>query len=182
MDKADPQTRFVNYAQLAGHGRRELRADALTIAAAGLRAADPAAALERALRLDGDRLVVAGQPIAGLDSRQPAGETAIGLAGRRLFLVGAGKATIGMAAVLDRLLGPRFTDAAVVVKRGQAASWPSRCATSRCSRPRIRCPTSRALRAGCACSPSPARRSPATCSSASSPAAARPSRSPRQMV
>jgi glycerate-2-kinase len=121
-DKAYPQTRFVNGAQLAGHGRRELRADALTIAAAGLRAADPAAALERALRLDGDRLVVTGEPIAGLDSRRPAGETAVRLAGRRLFLVGAGKATIGMAAVLDRLLGPRFTDAAVVVKRGQAAS------------------------------------------------------------
>ena len=46
-----------------------------------------------------------GQPIAGLDRRQAAGETVIDLAGRRVFLVGAGKATIGMAAVVDRLLG-----------------------------------------------------------------------------
>ena len=41
------------------------------------------------------------------------------LSGRRLFVLGAGKATIGMAAVLDELLGSRITDGAVVVKRGQ---------------------------------------------------------------
>ena len=122
MNEPNRPARFVNYVRLTGHGRGELRADALAIAAAGLRAADPAAALERALRLDGDRLVVGGRPIAGLDRRMDAGDTVADLAGRRVLLVGAGKATIGMAAVLERLIGPRFTDAAVVVKRGQAAS------------------------------------------------------------
>jgi len=107
--------------RLTGHGRRELRADALAIAAAGLRAADPAAALEGSLHLRGDRLVVRGRRIDGIDERAGDGETVVGLAGRRLFLVGAGKATLGMAAVLDELLGPRFSDAAVVVKRGEAA-------------------------------------------------------------
>lgn len=111
---------FVNRGELTGHGRRELREHALAIAAAGLRAADPAAALRRLLRLDGDRLVVGGRPVTGLHERLAAGDTIFDLAGRRVFLVGAGKATIGMAAVLDGLLDPRFTDAAVVVKRGQA--------------------------------------------------------------
>ncbi len=106
--------------RLTDHGRRELRADALAIAAAGLRAADPATALERSLRLSGDRLVVRGRRIDGLDQDGGDGETVVELGGRRLFLLGAGKATIGMATVFDRLLGPRFTDAAVVVKRGEA--------------------------------------------------------------
>jgi len=98
--------RFANYEELTGHGRTALRADALAIAAAGLRAADPAAELARSLRLDGDRLIVSGAPPAVVE-----------LTGRRLFLLGAGKATFGMAEVLDDLLGPRFTDAAIVVKR-----------------------------------------------------------------
>jgi len=105
--------------RLTEHGRRALRADVLAIAAAGLQAADPAAALEGSLRLQGDRLVVRGRRIEGLDEIA-GGETVVELAGRRVFLIGAGKATLGMAAVLDGLLGPRFADAAVVVKRGEA--------------------------------------------------------------
>ena len=58
--------------------------------------------------------------IDGLDEDGGEGDTVVDLAGRRLFLLGAGKATLGMAAVFDRLLGPRFADAAVVVKRGEA--------------------------------------------------------------
>ena len=74
--------------QLTGHGRAELRADALAIAAAALAAVDPAARLRAQLRLDGDRLVV-----------DPRGRRAphFDLRGRRVFVVGAGKATIGMA-------------------------------------------------------------------------------------
>lgn len=106
--------------RLIGHGRRELRADALAIAAAGLRAADPAAALEGSLRLRGDRLVVRGRRVDGLAEVAGDDETVVELAGRRLFLLGAGKATLGMAAFLDELLGPRFADAAIVVKRGEA--------------------------------------------------------------
>ena len=183
--------RFANYEELTGHGRRALRADALAIAAAGLRAADPADALARALR-------VRGRPLARArhaDRRpRPRGDeggrrarptrsarrdeivTAIDLTGRRLFLLGAGKATLGMAEVLDELLGPRFADAAIVVKRG-AGAGAARCATSRCSRPLTRCPTRRASRAACACRRSPPRRAPATSSSPWSRAAARPWRS-----
>ena len=108
----DAAARFRNHAQLVGHGRRALRADALAIAAAALAAVDPAAALRRALRLDGEALTV---------TAARGGEPQVfDLRGRRLFVLGAGKATIGMAAVLDELLGPRISDGAVVVKRGQA--------------------------------------------------------------
>ena len=110
LGAAAAQTRFVNYAQLTGHGRAELRADALAIAAAALAAVDPAANLRRIVRRAGDDLVVT-----------PAGDEArsFPLQGRRVFVVGAGKATIGMAGVLDELLGARIAAGAVVVKRGQ---------------------------------------------------------------
>ncbi|HUK77992.1 MAG TPA: DUF4147 domain-containing protein [Thermoleophilia bacterium] len=107
--------------RLSDHGRRILRSDGLAIAAAALGAADPAVALESTLRLNGDRLVVRGRRIDGLDEAGGEGETVVELTGRRLFLLGAGKATLGMAAVFDRLLGPRLVDAAVVVKRGEAS-------------------------------------------------------------
>jgi glycerate 2-kinase len=114
--------RFANSQELTGHGRRGLRSDALAIAEAGLRAADPAAELAHSLRVEGDRLVIRGQPIDGLDRRQGERDTVVDLGRRRLFLLGAGKATLGMAEVLDRLLGLRFANAAVIVKRGQAGA------------------------------------------------------------
>jgi glycerate 2-kinase len=145
-------TPFRNAPRLLDHGRRELRADALAIAAAALAAVDPAAALRGLIRVEGDALFIRGAPWVGLrppggamtagrppdgappsraDARdEPGGdadatvETIVPLAGRRVFLVGAGKAGLGMAALLDELLGPRFTDAVVVVKRGQAAQLP----------------------------------------------------------
>lgn len=127
--------RFRDATGLIDHGRSALRADALSIAAAGLAAVDPAAALRRTIRVAGDTLFVRGRPWHGLEAPpavegaaelrpEASQETAVELGRRRLFLVGAGKASIGMAAVLDELLGPRFTDAAVVVKRGQAAALP----------------------------------------------------------
>ena len=106
--------RFVNYGELTGHGRAELRRDALAVAAAALAAADPAAALRRMVTLDGDDLVVTP---AGDDAGPP---RRFSLRGRRVLVAGAGKATIGMAAVLDELLGARIAAGAVVLRRGQA--------------------------------------------------------------
>jgi glycerate 2-kinase len=96
---------FRNHEALTGHGRTGLREDALAIAAAGLEAVDPVDALERLVTLDSGILRV--------------GADAYRLDGRDVFLIGAGKATIGMAAVLDRLIGDRLRDAAVAVKHGQ---------------------------------------------------------------
>jgi glycerate 2-kinase len=116
-----------------GHGRAGLRTDALAIASAALAAADPEAALRRLIVLKGDELLVRGAPWLGLqppsagrpadasgsdDAGQPAA-AAIPLLGRRIIVLGAGKATIGMASVLDEVLGPRIAAGCVVVKRGQ---------------------------------------------------------------
>ena len=120
--------RFPDHEALAGHGRTVLRADALTIAAAALAAADPVVALRDLIRIEGDDLVVRGAPWTGL--RPPAAdavagpdgephETVVRLAGRRVVVLGAGKATIGMAALLDELLGERIAAGCVVVKHGQ---------------------------------------------------------------
>lgn len=97
---------FRDLERLTDHGRRDLRRDALAIAAAGLAAADPAAAFSRSVALDGEILRV--------------GSETFDLSGRDVFVVGAGKATIGIAAALDGLLGPRIREGAVAVKRGQA--------------------------------------------------------------
>ena len=128
--------RFPGYAELIGHGRAALRADALAIAAAALAAADPVAALRELVRLEGDDLVVRGAPWVGLRPPAASGaagpdgaplgpdgappETIVPLKGRRVIVLGAGKATIGMAALLDELLGERIAAGCVVVKEGQA--------------------------------------------------------------
>ena len=96
---------FANSDTLVDHGRERLRRDALAIAAAALAAVDPARALRALLRLEGNTLFI--------------GDAAVALGDRRVFVLGAGKATIGMAALLDELLGARIADGAVVVKHGQ---------------------------------------------------------------
>lgn len=96
---------FQNCDRLTDHGRRQMRRDVLHIAAAALTAVDPAAALKRLVRVERGELVV--------------GDHTFALDGRHVYLVGAGKASIGMAALLDELVGPHLSDAAVVVKRGQ---------------------------------------------------------------
>jgi glycerate-2-kinase len=114
-DAAGPATArhlFVDYDRLVSHGRCVLRGHALTIAAAALGAVDPAAAFRRLVRLEGSELCVV-DPGTGAQS-------VFDLANRRVFLVGAGKASIGVAIVLDELLGERISDGAVVVKHGQA--------------------------------------------------------------
>ena len=97
--------RFEDAAGLTGHGRQGLRRDALAIAAQALAAVDPVAAARRLVRLEGDLLHIGGD--------------AYDLAGRDVYVLGAGKATIGLAALLDDLLGARLRAGAVVVKRGQ---------------------------------------------------------------
>ena len=104
--------RFLNYERLVSHGRMGLRRDALAIATAALAAVDPVRALHRSVRLDGTTLLAA-DPATGV-------AYPFELAGGRVFVVGAGKASVGMAAALDDLLGERIADGAVVVKRGQA--------------------------------------------------------------
>ena len=95
-----------NMDALLSHGHRDAREKALDIATHALKACDPLAATQRFVRLDNSRLMVGGQAI-DLDRF------------RRIFVIGAGKATYRQAVALERILGDRITDGLVVVKDGQ---------------------------------------------------------------
>jgi len=92
-------------AEIAALGRADLRRDAVDIAARALAAVDPVAAFSRRASLVGDTLRIDGDTY---DLRD-----------RRVVVLGAGKASVGLAAHLDRLLGARIAAGCVVVKRGQ---------------------------------------------------------------
>jgi len=102
----DPEDRAIvrNREALLSHGPRRLRSDALDIVEAGIRGADAGAGTRRLVRLDGDVLHVGGREFR--------------LADRRVFVVGAGKGSLAIAAALDELLSERITTGVVVVKRG----------------------------------------------------------------
>lgn len=95
-----------NRESLLTHGAVELRAAVLDVIEAGLAASDPGDAVERLVAVDGDAVVVDG--------------VSYGLAGGRVLVVGAGKATLSTAAALQRVLGDRIDGGLVVVPRGHA--------------------------------------------------------------
>jgi hydroxypyruvate reductase len=88
-----------------------LRRHAIDILSAAVAAADPRAAIERALRRDGSRLYV--------------GDAAIDLGvRRRVIVVGAGKAATRMAAAVDTILQDRPLAGVVVTKHGYGEPLP----------------------------------------------------------
>src|SRR5690349_3058309 len=86
-------------------GQREA---ALQILAAALEAADPGEAVKRFMRLQDDRLVVAGRSYDLADYA-------------RVLVVGGGKAGATMAAAVEEVLGDRVNDGVVNVKYGHVA-------------------------------------------------------------
>ncbi len=87
-----------------GDGRRQ-REHAVEILGAAVEAADPAAAVLRAVSLGPGGLVV-GDRVYELDG------------GPRIFVVGAGKGSARMAAALESVLGDRITAGVVTTKYG----------------------------------------------------------------
>src|SRR6476659_3763540 len=85
-----------------------LRRDALSIFHAALAAADPASAVTRHLRLDGDVLVAGGREYS-LENIH------------RIFVVGAGKAGAAMASAVEAILGSRISGGLINVKDGHTA-------------------------------------------------------------
>lgn len=85
-----------------------MKKHALQIFRAALDAADPQHAVLRHLRSDG-RTLIAGKQRYSLTSID------------RVFVVGAGKASAGMASAVERLLGRRITDGLVNVPDGVSA-------------------------------------------------------------
>ncbi|WP_216671141.1 glycerate kinase [Mangrovicoccus sp. HB161399] len=100
--------RFLNRTELCASGEGALRGRLLDLAEAGLAAADPGRAAGAAVALEPGGLRIGAR-------LHPLPE------GRRVFVVGAGKASLPIAAVLDRLLGARITAGLVAAKRGGAA-------------------------------------------------------------
>jgi glycerate 2-kinase len=85
-----------------------LRRDALSIFHAALAAADPASAVARHLRLDGDVLVAGGREYS-LENIH------------RIFVIGAGKAGAAMASAVEAMLGSRISGGLINVKDGHTA-------------------------------------------------------------
>ena len=84
-----------------------LRRQALRIFRAALKAADPAEAVVRHVRLDKDTLMRWRLTLAVL---------------RNIYVIGAGKASAQMARAMERLLGARITGGEINVKDGHAAA------------------------------------------------------------
>ncbi len=76
------------------------------IFSAALEAADPGSAVLRAVRVEQDRLYVAGHELAGF---------------KRIIVVGAGKAVARMAVAVESLLGSRIAAGLIIVKEGHTA-------------------------------------------------------------
>lgn len=99
------------------------RQDAMAIFEAALEAAQPAAAIERNVRLgDQGRAMLVGGRSYDLDSY------------RRILVVGAGKATAAMATAVERLLGGRISGGLINVKYGHTEKL-ERIAINECSHP-----------------------------------------------
>jgi len=99
-------SQFESVDGLCSRGLRAARREALQIASAGLAACDVFEATKRAVSLDGDDLV-----INGVHHRLDAGG--------RVLVVGAGKASLGIAAALEAILGGRLDGGAIAVRGGE---------------------------------------------------------------
>ncbi len=94
-----------NRSSLTNHGEVELRTAALDIIDHALQAADPYAGVNHWLNLKGDVLSV-GELSFNLNEFE------------RIFVIGAGKASRGIAQALDEILGDRISDGCFVLKYG----------------------------------------------------------------
>jgi len=92
-----------NSHELLDHGLIGLRQVVLDVAGAGLRAAHPGRAVERLVRYDGRRLHAGGR---GFDLA----------AARSIVVIGAGKASVAIAAALERMLGDAIGQGLIVTR------------------------------------------------------------------
>ena len=95
-----------NRTELLSHGNRALRQAALEIVERTLQRVDPYRVTRDLVHLSGDVLSVG-------DLRYDVS------GGRRVYVLGAGKASLPIARALEDVLGDRITDSLVIVKAGQ---------------------------------------------------------------
>lgn len=97
-----------NRKQLTSHGNEYLRNIASDIIEHALEASDPFSAVDRLLKLEGDRLRI--------------GELSLDLSNyERIFIIGAGKASRRIAQALEEKLGDRISDGLFVLKHSDEA-------------------------------------------------------------
>src|SRR5258706_11534091 len=96
-----------NAHELLDHGLTELRQVVLDIAEAGLRAAHPGRAVERLVRYDGRLL-------------QADGRTFDLAAASSIVVLGAGKASVAIAAAVEKMLGDAITQGLIVIPRASS--------------------------------------------------------------
>ncbi|MDB2223996.1 DUF4147 domain-containing protein [Halorubrum ezzemoulense] len=112
-DAPDDADRSVTVADREGHAGDPVRELALDCVVAGIEAAHPAGVVDDALALDGDRLTVAG--VEDASTAHDDATAAYDLAAYdRVLVVGAGNAAGHFAAAVERLLGGRIAEGAVV--------------------------------------------------------------------
>ncbi len=99
--------KIKNYEQLLSHGNPKARGLLLEIAETALKAVDSYDAVKEIVHLKGNRLGI-GQLEYELEKIE------------NIYVVGAGKASMGMAKALDEILSQRITEGLVIVKKGQA--------------------------------------------------------------
>ncbi|MBN8868184.1 MAG: glycerate-2-kinase family protein [Solirubrobacterales bacterium] len=97
-----------NLDQLCSHGLDDFRRDALQIAQVGLQACDGGRATREAVSLSPGGITIDG-------TEYPLAE------GQRVFVLGAGKATLPIAEALEDVLGDRIDGGAVILRRGEVA-------------------------------------------------------------
>jgi glycerate-2-kinase len=120
--QASMKTPYIkNQHQLLSHGNIKLRTAALEIIEYALSKADPYRAVYDLVQIENDALSI--------------GDLHVDLtAGRRIFILGGGKATYPIAHALEEMLGDRITDGVVICKYGQEGTL-SRCRLYHASHP-----------------------------------------------
>jgi glycerate 2-kinase len=98
-----------NLSQLISHGNEALRKAAAMILDHALAVSDPYKAVHHSLRLTGDKLSISDLTIDLQDYE-------------RIFILGAGKASGGIALALEELLGDRICDGVFVFKYGDVVN------------------------------------------------------------
>lgn len=107
----------TNHEKLVSHGHRKGRDMALQILEGGLAAADPYANTRKLIRIEGNRLLVGGQPDMDVSGY---GDEVIDLGEiENIYVIGAGKAVQYQALALEQILGDRLTAGAITVKHGE---------------------------------------------------------------
>lgn len=99
-------TYIKNKKQLLSHGSMKIRKAALDIIEYSLEKADPYIATKNLVSLKNNNLHV-GSLVFNLDNH------------KRIFILGAGKATFPIAKALEEILGDKITDGIVICKYGQ---------------------------------------------------------------